>query len=401
MFDRRALLKASVAASTFGFPFLGSFRVLARPFSCADVELEKSLGNEDFWRVVRQHFLIKDGFYLNNGTWGCAPRPVFDAVVEHMLGVEEVFHDPGLDMDELRTAVGRFINAKPEEVAITRNTTEGMNFTAHGLPLKRGDEILTTDQEHVGGLCCWQLKAKRNNLKLRQLPIPMPAESADEILNIFNDAISRRTRVISFSHVNFTTGCTMPVKQLCRLARDKGIISVVDGAHPPGMMVVDVRDMGCDFYASSSHKWLCAPKGTGILYLRDEIQDQVWTTIASSGWDDMQLRAARFDTVGTTNRSLKYGLGEAIEFQTTIGKERIQRRVRQLNQYAKEQAAQIPKVKLYTSMKPELSSGAFSFKMDGNTNDEIAEILRREKRIRVRLVNEYDYKLIRIGVIFS
>jgi isopenicillin-N epimerase len=393
----RRLFVRSAAAGALGFPLLKNLGRLWTPDTMDEIRQGQSLDEESFWLMVRQHFMICDGIYMNNGTVGSVPRPVFDAMVEHMRGVEEVFHDQGFDGKWLKSKVAGFIGASEREVAVTRNTTEGMNFAAHGLDLKKGDEVVTTDQEHVGGLCCWQLRAKRHGIVIKTVPIPMPAEDPAEILNRFDRAITRRTRVLSFSHINFTTGLVMPARELCTLARDRGIVSVVDGAHGPGMLLTDVHGQGCDFYASSSHKWLCAPKGTGILYVRDGILDTTWTTVASGGWDDMSLGAARFDTVGTLNLSLKFGLGRAIEFQEAIGKERIERRVHTLNQYAKEKVSAVPGVRMFSSMKPELSGGTFAFKMDGIENSKIAEILMKTKKIRVRQVNEYDYKFIRIS----
>src|SRR5208282_2142197 len=153
------------------------------------------------------------------------------------------------------------------------------------------------------------------------------------VLNLFEDAITPRTRVIFFSHITTVTGVVLPAKQLAQLARSKGILSSIDGAHVPGMMKLDVHDLGCDMYSASPHKWLQAPKGTGFLYVRDEVIDRLWNTIATEGWDDRKIRAERFQRIGSSNVPALCGLKASIEFANTIGIDRIERRHRQLADY--------------------------------------------------------------------
>jgi selenocysteine lyase/cysteine desulfurase len=154
-----------------------------------------------------------------------------------------------------------------------------------------------------------------------------------EVLDRFNDAITPRTRVIFFSHITTVTGVVMPARELCALARSKGILSAVDGAHVPGMMKLNVHELGCDMYSASPHKWLQAPKGSGFLYVRDEVMDRVWCTIATEGWDDTKLRAERFQRIGSSNVPALCGLRAAIELANQIGMERIERRHRQTADY--------------------------------------------------------------------
>src|SRR5207302_297046 len=151
-----------------------------------------------------------------------------------------------------------------------------------------------------------------------------------QVLNLFNDAISPRTRVIFFSHITTATGVVLPAKELCALARSKGILSAVDGAHVPGMMRFNVHDIGCDLYSSSPHKWLQAPKGSGFLFVRDEVIDRLWNTIATEGWDEPKLRAERFQRIGSSNVPSLWGLRAAIQMANQIGMDRIERRHRHL-----------------------------------------------------------------------
>ena len=182
-----------------------------------------------------------------------------------------------------------------------RNATEGNSYIANGIDLKMGDEVILTDQEHPGGEHPWNLRAKRYGVVLKRVTLPKPVPSAADVLNRFNDAITPRTRVIFFSHITTVTGVVLPAKEICGLARSKGIISAVDGAHVVGMMRLNLRDVGADLYSSSPHKWLFAPKGSGFLYVRDEAIDRLWCTIATEGWDDPKLRAERFQRIGSSN----------------------------------------------------------------------------------------------------
>ncbi len=143
---------------------------------------------------------------------------------------------------------------------------------------------------------------------VKKVTLPKPPKSPDEVLNLFNDAITPRTRVMFFSHITTVTGVVLPAKQLCALARSKGILCAVDGAHVPGMMQFNVHEIGADMYSASPHKWLQAPKGTGFLYVRDEVIDRIWNTLATEGWDDNKLRAERFQRIGSSNVPTLAGL---------------------------------------------------------------------------------------------
>jgi selenocysteine lyase/cysteine desulfurase len=190
-----------------------------------------------------------------------------------------------------------------------------------------------TDQEHPGGEHPWNLKAKRYGIVVKKVALPRPVKSAAEVLNLFNDAITPRTRVIFFSHISTFSGVVLPAKELSDWARSKGILSAVDGAHTPGMMRLNVHELGCDMYTSSPHKWLQATKGSGFLYVRDEVIDRLWNTIATEGWDDPKIRAERFQRIGSSNVPALWGLRAAIKLANDIGMQRIERRHHALGDY--------------------------------------------------------------------
>ena len=300
--------------------------------------------NQDaYWAELRKQFLIpEDEVYLNNGTVGSSPLPVLKAVFDSYNDNEKLSQtDPedypiwgyGDQRNDVRDPLAAFIGATRDEIALVRNATEANSYIANGIDLKSGDEVLISDQEHPGGEQPWNLRAKRYGIVVKKFTLPKPPKDPAEILNAINDALTPRTRVIFVSHITTVTGVVLPAKEIAALARTKGIISAFDGAHVTGMMRLNLHELGCDLYSSSPHKWLQAPKGTGFLYVRDEMIDRLWNTIATEGWDEPKLRAHRFQRIGSSNLPALAGLRGALEFANDIGLDRIEQRQRQLADY--------------------------------------------------------------------
>jgi len=299
-----------------------------------------------FWAGIRKQFFIpRDEIYLNNGTVGSSPAPVVQAIMDGYHTIEQMADEDPENYpiwgygpwNEFRDPLAAFVGCTRDELALVRNSTEGNNYITNGLDMKPGDEVLMTDQEHPGGEQPWNLKAKRYGIVVKKVKLPMPVVHAADVLNLFNEAITDRTRVMFFSHITTATGVVLPAKELCALARSKGIFSAVDGAHVTGMMRLNISDIGCDAYSSSPHKWLQAPKGSGYLYVRDEAQDRIWNTIVTEGWDEPKLKAERFQRIGTSNVPNLWGLRAAIQFANSIGMEKIERRHRELADYMLDQ----------------------------------------------------------------
>ena len=342
MLNRRSFLaNASGLAATFAFRD-GLFAQLEKaPSSLPDRKLYEN--NEDaYWSELRKQFLIpEDEVYLNNGTVGSSPAPVLRAIFDGYNETEKMAQRDPEDYpiwgyaawNEFRDPLAAFVGCKRDELALLRNATEANSYIANGIDMKAGDEVLMTDQEHPGGEHPWNLRAKRYGVVVKKVTLPKPVQNAAQVLNLFNDAITPRTRVMFFSHITTATGVVLPAKELCALARSKGILSAVDGAHVIGMMRLNVHELGCDMYSSSQHKWLLAPKGSGFLYVRDEVIDRLWNTIATEGWDDPKIRAERFQRIGSSNVPSLWGMRAAIRLADDIGMDRIERRHRQLCDY--------------------------------------------------------------------
>ena len=381
-FSRRDFMAAGAAA-------------LAWPRSIED--FQRSLtSQQDPWAAVRAQFLIPpERTYLNIGTLGPQPRVVVEAVIEHTRRVAQSL-PPGVDWETLKRESAALLNCDPAGLVFPRNTTEGMNFIANGLELGPGDEVITTNHEHIGGLCCWQLIARRRGVTLTIVPLADPPLHPADALTRITAAIGPRTRAVSVSHVNFTNGLIMPVRELVQYCRPRGILVVVDGAHPPGLMPVDLRALDPDFYASSPHKWLFAAQGTGLLYLRDEWRTRLWPTLASGDWDNLTLGAQRFNHLGSFDESRLAGLLAALRFHQAIGSQRIFARTRELRARLHDGLAALPRVRMKSPRSNDLAAGMVSFLVDGVPSLELQARLGAQN-IRTRVIGEYNYGWMRLS----
>lgn len=344
MLNRRDFFRASVATAAGTLAFSGS--ALAELAEQAPSLPDKSLydKNQDaYWAAVRKQFLIPENeIYLNNGTCGSTPLPVLKAVFDSYHRCETL-DDPNPEdyplfgygpFDQYRQPLADFVGVNKDEIAIVRNATEANAIMANGLDLKPGDEVVMSDQEHPSGEGPWFMRAKRYGIVIKKFTIPKPPKSPAEILNAVSDAITSRTKVIFVSHITTVTGVVLPVKEICSLARSKNIVSMVDGAQVPGMMPLNIREVGADMYGASPHKWLMSPKGSGFLWVRDEMIDRMWSNTTTAGWDDPKQRAARFQQYGSANLPIVVGMIASIKFAQDIGLDRIEKRHRALADYA-------------------------------------------------------------------
>lgn len=346
------------------------------------------------WRAVRNSFLLPaDRIYLNNGTLGPQPRAVVQAVEDYGRRVAESF-PPAIPWESLRAGLAELLGGDAEGFVLGRNTTEAMALVAGGLELGPGDEVLTTDHEHIGGRSAWELLAARRGVTLVQARLPTPAASREALLEAVWSRVTPRTRVLSVSHVLFTNGTILPVDGLAQRCREAGIIFVVDGAHPPGLLPVDIGALAPDFYLSSPHKWLLAPQGTGLAWIAPRWRDRLWPLIPSGDWD--QEGARRFDHVGTVDGSRAAGLLAAVEFHQALGSGPVWDRIQELQRHLRAGLAAVPGLEL-CSPEPELTAGMVSLRFPGRDALDLQSFLARRARVRTRVIGEFGLGWMRLS----
>ena len=387
--SRRDLLR--VAATFPAFSSLAHARLPTT--SRAALPFNPSPTDEAAWERIKQEFVI-DGLHLNTGTIGACPLPVLDATIQHLRAFERIIGQEGIDYPAFKRELETFIGAWPGSVAVLRNTTEAMNNAAAGIDLAPGDEVLSTTHEHIGGRCCWELLARRRGIVYRTFAPPLDPASADTLLATWQGQVTPRTRVLSISHVLFSTGMLQPVQELVRWARAKNIITVIDGAHPPGMLVTNVQAIDADYYATSPHKWLLAPPGVGLLIVRPDRMATTWPLIGAGDWNAPDIR--RFEDVGTSNGSLVVGLRAAVAFHNAIGREAIELRTRALSTQLFDALSKLPRVQLVSPRRADLRSAMIAFKMEGTTAERLQGYL-GAARIRTRRIAEFDYEYLRLS----
>lgn len=353
--------------------------------------------DEKIFAEARKHFLIPAGIvYCNTGTLGASPIEVVTALAEGNRKLERTLADwpyekpdgePLTGYQELRDVralAGSFINATVDEIAITQNATVAMSMLANGLDLAAGDEVVSTDHEHAGGISGWRLRAKRHGVIVKEVALdPLLAGGPEAIEKAFADAMTPRTKVVMFSHITSGLGILMPAKELCALAHGRGALAIVDGAQAVGQIPVDVQALGADAYVTSPHKWLMAPKGTGILYIKRDVQDRFWTTLASSRWDDREKGAFRFMQYGTGSVPVSEGLVAALKFVSKIGVDRIARWDRMLSTRLRDGLEKIPAARLSSPSDRRLASAITTFRVEGVRAKALQDALWARK-IRVR-----------------
>jgi len=386
--DRRTALKT--AGSLFGLP-LAAASLTTSPLP--DAALLKS-APEAYWKRIRdEQFLLPDWrCFMNNGSLGLAPKPVVAAVTNHLERSAALTHYPELQdeeysrwgyemLDKYRTELAAFFGCKKDELALMHNATEAMSTIAAGLDLKSGDEVLITDQEHPSGRGGWFLRQARHGVTVREVKIAHPPKSEDELVETLVSAIGPKTKVLSFSGILTTTGVIMPVKRICAAARAKGVITVIDGAHMHGQIPVNMNELGCDFMAGSPHKWMFAPAGCGLLYVREEMLERCWPTVATDffvrGGPD--LKAAKFMMMGTNNRSIFIGLMAGLQFMKQLGPETIYSRIHTLSREVYKQAAKRSELTLLSSADDRMYGSLVTFQMKPDHFKKFAELCSKKK----------------------
>lgn len=372
--DRRSFLSA--AGKGLGLMAMSSAAVgsLFENVLAAGRKIEKlspleAAMDEDYWASIQQAFSVTRGIVnLNNGGVSPSPRMVTEAFVRYTWQQEDAtaytmwqLLEP--QSETIRTGLAEIFGCDPEEIAITRNASESLEILLMGMDFKSGDEILTTTQDYPRMLTTLRQRELREGIKLNLIKIPIAPKNVDDISKAFIDAITPRTKLILISHQINLTGQINPVKKVCEYARSKGIETIVDGAHSFAQFDFKRDDLGCDYFGTSLHKWIYAPKGTGMLYVRREKIPKIWALMASEDKNKNDIR--KFEEIGTHSAAMRLAIGEAVLFHNAIGGKRKEERLRYLSRYWMNNLKAIPKIGFNTSFDPAQSCAIANFKIDG------------------------------------
>ncbi|MEX1274564.1 MAG: aminotransferase class V-fold PLP-dependent enzyme, partial [Bacteroidota bacterium] len=366
----------------------------------AHLSPEQAAMDEDFWFHIQESFSVTRGIInLNNGGVSPSPRLVTEAFCRYTWQQEDVtaytmwqILEP--QSETIRTGLAEIFGCDREEVAITRNASESLEILLMGMDLKSGDEILSTTQDYGRMLTTLRQRELREGLVLKMIKIPIAPKSLDDIYKEFEKAITPRTKVILMSHVINITGQIMPVKKVCDLAHAKGIEVIVDGAHSFAHFDFKQSDLNCDYYGASLHKWLFAPKGTGILYVKKDKIEKIWPLMAAEKKQKGDIR--KFEEIGTHPAAPRLAIGEAILYHHGIGAKRKEERLRYLSRYWMTKLKDLPNVRFHTSWEPNQSCGIANIEIVGIEPGAIGSYLMDKHKIFTTPILHDEFKGIRI-----
>jgi len=365
-------------------------------------DLSSADDSELYWEMIKEQFPFAEGVkYFNNGSLGPSPITVREATTDFRRTLDE-FPSKYMwggwkdNVENVRSLAAELLNVSPEEIALIHNTTEGMNMIARSFDLKPGDEVILADHEHPSGTIPWQVRQETKGIKLVRPVLPLIPDSVDEVVEVYKKAITSRTKVISMCHVVNTNGMMLPVKEVSEMAHQKGIYVAVDGAQAAGMFQTDLKDLGCDFYAASSHKWLFSPKGVGIFYAKKESQHLLTPLIVANGYQDQSIR--RLENYNTRNLPEVLGLGSALEFHKLIGDKKINDRTFELKAYLRSRIEGNPKFRFKTPMSDQLSAAIQTLEVVGQDVVSVKDKMFENYGIDTRPMSTFGLNGLRISL---
>jgi selenocysteine lyase/cysteine desulfurase len=366
----------------------------------ATLSPEKAAASEDFWFEIQRAFTVTRGITnLNNGGVSPSPRVVTEALIRYIWEQEDAtaytmwqILEP--QCETVRTGLAGIFGCDREEIAITRNASESLEILLMGLDLKSGDEILTTTQDYPRMLTTLRQREQREGLVLKLVKVPIPPKKLGEITDAFAEGITDRTRVILMSHMINITGQITPVKAVCELARERGIEVIVDGAHSFAQFDFKRDDIGCDYFGTSLHKWLFAPKGTGLLYVRRDKIEKIWPLMAAETKQAGDIR--KFEEIGTHSAAPKLAIGEAILFHNGLGPARKEARLRYLARYWMNNLKDTPGIIFNTSFDDTMSCAVANVHIEGTDPVEMNRYLFEKHKIFTTPIVHDEFKGIRI-----
>ena len=382
--DRRIFLKQAAALagafsvnSLFNETHAADFKKASQKVNhLADLQVAS---DEDYWSGIQRAFTVNPNIIiLNNGGVSPSPLVVQQAVERYnQLSNEGPSYYMWRILDQgrepLREKLANLAGASPDEIAVNRNATEALNTIIYGLDLKSGDEVIGTKQDYPHMIQAYRQRAAREGVVYKQLSFEFPIEDDEQIVKAFENAITPKTKLLHVTHMINWVGQIMPVRKICDMAHAKGVEVIVDGAHSFGLLDFKIPDLHCDYFGTSLHKFLSAPIGSGMMWIKKEKIAKIWPLLCDDNPHSGDIR--KFENLGTRSFPIEQGIGEAINFHEGIGSKRKEERIRYLKNYWASKVQHIPKVKLHTSLKPEYSCAICGVTVDGMTPGELDSAL--------------------------
>lgn len=322
--------------------------------------------NEQYWELVKKKFMVPKNLIMVNAANLCpSPGTIVEQVnnyTKEFLGKNVSFQYRTVFADARALSLkmlAEFLGVSKSEIGITRNTSESNTIVINSLDLKAGDEVVIWDQNHPSARITLEQRATRYGFTVKKLSLPISPSSPTELIDLFSKSITSKTKLLAFSHISNVSGMALPAKELCAIAKQKNVLTLVDGAQSFGSMDLNLKEMGCDFYTASTHKWLMGPLENGILYMKQEHLEKIWPNVIGGGWHDGTSTVdEKICVLGQRNEASPVAIPSIIEFHHSIGKSNISKRVIQLNSYLKDEIRKkIPAAEFITPLSPNLSAG--------------------------------------------
>lgn len=380
--DKRDFLKTAALGTLGSLPFLEHIQKQVQKVESSDSKL---FSNEDFWAKIRQDYILKEDYINLEGGYYCmTPQPTLEKQIENirMLNREASFYMRTVQWEnraKVTKALAQVVDAKPEELCITRNTTESLDTIIGGYPWQAGDEALMANQDYGAMLNQFKMAEKRFGIKANMIDVPMDPKSDEEVVSVYEKAITPKTKLLMICHIINITGHILPVKKICEMAHQKGVEVMVDGAHAVGHFEFSLNDLDCDYYGSSLHKWLSVPLGAGMLYVKQEKIDKIWPLMAEGNTKPGDIR--RLNHTGTQPCSTNLTILDAIDYLNAIGTKRKEDRLRYLQNYWVKEARKMDHVILNTPMDPKRSCAIANVGMKGMKPSDMARKLLKDHEI--------------------
>ena len=365
-----------------------------------DYSQRKNLSEENFWKLIRKDYLLKKDYVnLENGYYCFIPQPTLNKYLEHVKRINfegSYYMRNQLDLDKRKTAerLSNLVNCDKDELAITRNTTESLDLIISGFPWEKNDEAIFAIQDYGSMQEMFKLTAKRRGIVNKIISVPNQPENDEEIVSLYEQQISKKTKLIMVSHMINITGQILPVKKICEMAHSYNIDVLVDGAHCVGHIDVDIKDLNCDYYGSSLHKWLSAPLGTGLLFVKKEKISKIEPILA--GHVHQRDNIMRLNHIGTHPVHSDLAINDAIDYLESIGIERKQNRLRYIQRYWSDKLRFKNNIIINTPTESQRSCGIANIGVKNKTPDELSKILFNEYSIFTVAIDYANVKGCRI-----